>query len=420
MKKSIIFILCLMPFIQKAQTTVTDTVSTGPNYVNQIWYSLADDVISSQAKDNWDLAFELTGFNSSVLVNTQKTGVHVYLSPFTWTNWSSFDSTGYSSWTELHNSDTTWEIGALNRPGTYDTEDMGWGTYDMGSHGVSGTRLYLLNLPGNKFYQLGIKSLIAGTYTVTYKTLDNSDSTTFTVKKSDYNNKHFAYYSIETKTVLDREADNTVWDFTFTKYIYNNYPAGPGMFLDYPVTGMLHNKSVLVAEVRNTDVVNNVDYQNQNYSKRINEVGSDWKTFNNSTFKFEITDSLLYFVQDVNGDFWKLVMTGFGGSGNGNYILNKQKLTNSSVLSFENQNKLIVYPNPAASNSNLYIVCNFEVKSDVTVVITDINGKVVYEALVNQVDGFQAIEIPANLTHGVYNININDGASSVNKLVVVE
>ncbi len=419
MKQTIFITLGLLPFLLKAQTVKLDTVSTGANYANQIWYSLANDEVGSVSKDNWDLAFELTGFNSSILVNTQKTGEAVYLSPYTWTNWSAFDTTGYKSWTALHNSDTTWEIGALSRPGTYDTEDMGWGSYDMGSHAVLGTRLYLLVLPGNKFFQLGIKSLIAGTYTVTFKTLNNSDSTTFTIKKSDFPNKHFAYYNVDTKSALDREPLNSDWDFTFTKF-YTNIPVGGGQFMPYAVTGILHNKGIQVAEVKNTDVINNVDYMNQTYSSRINEIGSDWKSFNNTTFQYEITDSLLYFVEDLGGDIWKVIMTGFSGSTAGNYMLSKQKLTNSSVSRFDNNNQVNVYPNPTVKGSNLYLVCDFNTTENLNVTITDIYGKVVFQTTIQNVNGFNAIEIPAELNSGVYNISLNSGNVSAQQKLIIQ
>lgn len=419
MKQTILITLALIPFVLKAQSVKLDTVSTGANYVNQIWYSLANDEVGTAPKDNWDLAFELTGFNSSILVNTQKTGEAVYLSPYTWTNWSAFDTTGYKSWSSLHNSDTTWEIGALSRPGTYNTEDMGWGSYDMGSHAVLGTRLYLLVLPGNKFFQLGVKSLIAGTYTVTFKTLDDSDSTTFTIKKSDFPDKQFAYYNVETKTALNREPLKSDWDFTFTRF-YTNIPVGGGQFLPYVVTGLLQNKGIKVAEVQKTDVINNVDYMNQTYTSRINEIGSDWKNFNNGTFKWEITDSLLYFVEDLNGDIWKVIMTDFSGSTAGNYMLSKQKLTNSSLFSFNANQEVRVYPNPSQKGSNLYVVCDFASNENVSITLTDHTGKIVYQSSVLSVNGFVALELPLELSSGVYAMNITSGSQTAQQKIIIQ
>lgn len=416
MKKSFITILCILPLITNAQTVIVDTVSTGANYINQIWYSLQNDEVASQAKDNWDLGFELTGFNSSILVNTQKSGVACYQSPYNWANWNAFDTTGYKQWQALHNSDTTWEIGALSRNGVYDTEDMGWGSYDMSSHAIVGTRLFLLSLPGNKLYKLGIKSLISGVYTVTYKSIDNTDSTTFTVKKADYSNKHFAYYSFDTKATLDREPDYNDWDITFTKYIYNNYPLGGGQFMPYGVTGILQNKGVKVAEVIKTDL-SITDYQNRTFATRMNEIGSDWKTFNNTTFQFTITDSLVYFVEDKDNNIWKVIMTGFSGGTAGNYMFSKQKLGNLSVYDFDANNTISIYPNPSNGNS-ITLISDLQSETSVDIIITDMQGKVVYEQRVSEMNGFNALEIPVEFGKGVYNVTLQNGSNSVTKKLV--
>lgn len=416
-------VICLIGFIalsSKAQTTVKDTVSTSANYVNQIWYSLNNDEVGSQPKDNWDLAFELTGFNSSILVNTQKSGEAVYLSPFNWNEWSTFDTAGYKSWPALHNSDTSWEIGALNRPGIYNTEDMGWGSYNMNSHAILGTRLYLLVLPGNKFYQLGIKSLIAGTYTATYKTLDNTDSVTFTVKKSDFVARQFAYYDIASKSTLNREPDNTSWDLTFTKYIYNNYPIGNGQFMPYGVTGVLFNKYMTAAELRKVDVNSNVDFSKLQYTAKINEVGSDWKTFNNSTFQWTITDSLMYIVEDIENNYWKLIMTGFSGSTAGKYMFSKEKLQNVSVTTLSTNNTISVFPNPANQNGDLNLVFNFQSNENVIVSITDMSGRSVHQSIFNNVNGYQAVSLPLALNQGMYNITFTSANHSSSQIILVK
>jgi hypothetical protein len=406
MKKIILSISILTALNSMAQI-VTDTVSTGANYTNQVWYSLLNDEIKSHPKDSWDLGIELSGFNSSIHVNTTKTGTAVYLSPYNWGQWNQFDTAGYKSWAALHNSDTMWDIGALNKPGNYDTEDLGWGTYDNSTHVISGTRLYLITLPGNKFIKLGVASLANGTYTITYSNTDKTDSTTFKVIKSNYTERNFVYYNFVTKTIVDREPSNKTWDLTFTRYIYNNYPSGPGTFIQQPVSGLLQNKGVKIAEVRKTDIMTTNTYTGRTFTSRMNEIGSDWKTYNFNNNTYTITDSLVYFVQDLKRNIWKVVMTGFSGNVAGNYVFTKQKLGNLSVASFDDNNKVFIYPNPAAQGQSITLITDLGNGINATKLsISDMNGQVVFEDINPVNNNLGAIEIPFAFSKGVYFISI--------------
>lgn len=402
----------------QAQTVVYDTVSTGSGYANQIWYSFQTDEMGSQAKDNWDLAFEISGFNSSIRANTTKNaGLAVYESPYDWSQWRQFDTAGYKQWKSLYDSDTLWDIGALNRPGTYNTADLGWGSYDPSSHVVSGTRLFLLNVAG-KAIKLSVRNLVNGVYTVTYAGVDNSDSTTFTVTKSNYTNKNFAYYAFDTKTILDREPDNSAWDITFTKYI-TDLPAGPGQYMPYAVTGILQNKGVKIAEVRNVNVANTNDYQNRNFSSLINEIGYDWKVFNMNTFTYEVTDSLLYFVQDRDRNIWKVVLTGFSGSSQGNYMFSKQKLGNLGLVSFNHDNRVQLYPNPLSSGGTLTLVTDLNSADNMSLSISDINGQIIFADTNPVINNLGVISLPDVFSKGVYFITLHTAEGAITKKLLV-
>lgn len=398
---------------------VYDTVSTGAGYANQIWYSLQSGEMGSDAKDNWDLAFEISGFNSSIRVNTQKTaGLAVYQSPYNWSQWSQFDTTGYKQWKSLYDSDTLWDIGALNKPGTYNTADLGWGSYDPSTHVVSGTRLFLLTMPG-KAIKLSVRNLINGVYTVTYAGVDNSDSTTFTLNKNSYTNRNFAYYAFDSKSIIDREPDNSSWDITFTKYI-TELPAGPGQFMPYAVTGVLQNKGVKVAEVKNADVSKTNDYQGRDFSSWINEIGYDWKVFNMNTFTYEVTDSLVYFLQDRDRNIWKIVFTGFSGSGTGDYMFSQEKLGNLGLVSFNNDNRIQLYPNPLNAGGTLTLVTDLNAANgNMSLSISDINGQTVFADANPVVNNLGAINLPDVFSKGVYFVTLHTAQGAITKKLLV-
>lgn len=417
MKKIIQLSIALFAVSAQAQTTIYDTVSTGALYANQVWYSLSNDEVGSQPKDDWDLAIEISGFNSSIMVNTQKEGLTVYQTPFNWSQWSQFDTTGYKQWNLLHNSDSLWDIGALNKTGTYNSSDLGWGTYDGTTHMINGTRLFLIT-SASGMMKLGVQNLANGAYTITYAKIDNSDSTTFTVAKTDYTDRNFAYYTFATKALTNREPSNKTWDLTFTRYIYNNYPLTGGGTMPYPVTGVLLNKKVKAAEVRNTYIPTTNDYTNQTFGPKISEIGSDWKAFTGSTYM--ITDSLVFFVQDLSQNIWKVVMTGFAGGSTGNYMFSKQKLGNLSVASVNESNKVYVYPNPVSSNGIITLLTDLDnTLNNVSISITDVNGRVLYEDTKPVQNAMGAYEIQNINTNGIYFINLKSDNLTVTKKIIV-
>ena len=84
MKKALLIIfspVLLTPLF--AQTA--ETVSTHAGSTDQVWYSLQNGEAGRQALSNWDLAFEMAGFTSSIRVNTAK-GLLVYETPNALTN----------------------------------------------------------------------------------------------------------------------------------------------------------------------------------------------------------------------------------------------------------------------------------------------------------------------------------------------
>lgn len=77
-----------------------------------------------------------------------------------------------------------------------------------------------------------------------------------------------------------------------------------------------------------------------------------------------------------------------------------------------------VYPNP--SNEISYVEFNNDKSADLTIRLTNLDGKVIYTNYLGNRVGFNRVELnTANLSAGIYFIElINDGISSVNKLIV--
>jgi hypothetical protein len=398
--------LLLLQQSAMAQAPVTDTVSLGTGYANQVWYSLQNGEQGSAPKNNWDIAFDLSAYGASVLANTV-TGTKVWLYAAGDTaDWSTLDTTGLSTWPAKYNSDTSWALGAFSQ-GQSSAFDMGWGMYNSITHYVDGDSLYVVKLPDNSWRKLWIVRLANGMYTFRYATLDNSSDQLVVLDKANYTGKNFVYYSLQNNSAIDREPLGASWDLLFTQY--TGFIPQP-----YTVAGVLANNGVTVAEARGVDV-NNVFYTGYTFATAINEIGYDWKAFTSS---WTIEDSLVYFVQTVPGDVWKVVFTGFSGSSTGNYIFTKELISPASVHEEDAGAIKTLYPNPAAENATLV----FSTATDlpVTITVTDFSGKTVYASTTGVTRGLQQHVLPANeWAPGMYIVSLQaDGKTAFSKLVV--
>lgn len=423
MKKQLllgVLALTTIEAIAQPQPTVTDTVILGNGYANQIWYSLPNDEVGTQPKNNWDLAFCAKAGNNSDIMFNHSNGAMIWAYPKAdKSGWSSVDTSGLSTWTGQYNSETEW-FGALGR--YYDVNDpfdLGWGKYDMGTHFINGDSIYIVKTQTNTYKKLIIDKLAGGTYTFTYANLDGSDSTTSTIVKSAYTTKKYGYFNLTTKTAVDREPSTANWDLTFGQYNTGDYAAMgmPG----YTVTGILVNDTLEVAKavvdpaLRATYVA----YSSLTFSDKINGLGYNWKT-NSGVIK----DSNVYFVRRNNGDIWKINFTGWisGMSGNGSVIFTKLKLSTTSIGNIATNNTtLAISPNPAVVGQNISIIYNFETNvNTASATVYDMTGRIVVSQQLETSKGLHTYTFNSrNLIAGTYIISINaNGQATYQKFIV--
>lgn len=390
-------------------TSTTDTVSTEASYANQVWYSLPNDEQGSTPKDNWDVAFEISGYAASVLANTQK-GLAVYQSPYAIAQWSSVDTTGIATWKVLENGETSWSEGALNT-NPDNNYDLGWGVYDMNTHSVTGDSIYVIHLANGGWKKFKINSLANSAYSFTWADIDGQNEQTASLAKSGYTGKNFGYYSLENNAALDREPATADWDITFTKYMTVIYTPAPTL---YGVTGVLLNKGVTGIKASGVDVAS-VDYNNFTFQTDINTIGYNWKSFAGT---WTIEDSLAFFVKRSNGDIWKLIFTGFGGSSTGNYIFSKEQVytATTGIQETDAITTLGIYPNPAHNTVNIVFNNNRSDNNSTGLTIYDLSGRVVMQQSFNAIGGLnnEVVDV-TGLNTGIYLLNVGGKTS---KLIV--
>lgn len=387
---------------------INETVSLGASYVNEVWYTLSDGTETAAPKAEWDLAFSVDGFSSSIRVNNGN-GVELYAYPNgTNADWNSVDASDIANWEPLYNSYTDWEIGAFDVNLNPNIQfDYGWGVYNMSTHFVTGDSLFVIKLADGSLKKLDIINLANGSFNFRYGNLDNSEEVTTAFVKSDYAGKMFGYYSIVTDEFIDREPAE--WDLLFKKYI--GYVPTP-----YAVTGILAHPNWTIAEATGiADPATYTDFQSETFGTDANTIGDDWKTFNMTSFQYDIAADRVYFMQNEGGDIWKIIPTGFGGSATGDVEFSKEQLTFAG-LTEENQQFVSIYPNPATDN----LTISFDSKSATTTIsVKNSIGQIVATETFNSATGLTQKQLNiSHLDNGVYFIEINQNNSTTSKSVI--
>lgn len=402
---------------------VTDTVSVGmPNnslsYPNQVWYSLENGVQKIEMRNEWEIAFDLKGFTAGVMINSA-TGVQLWKYPKNnlANGWSNVDTAGLSTWGDRYNSDTSWSLGAIGRYADPNNSfHLDWGTYNLTTHVVNGDSLYIVKLLNGQFKKFAIESLANGVFDYKYANLDGSNPTSKTLAKLDYPNKNFAYVNLSTQTTLDREPQADQWDLQFSQYT-------AFVPIPYGVTGVLLNRNTEAVRVSNLpDVLTNVDYTSKTFSTEINTIGYNWKSFNGSGYVMK--DSQLFFVRTLQGDVWKLIFKGFGGSTTGNFIFSKQKIYHAPTGLSTVQNRpnftMMVAPNPAIHTAN--VLCNFGAQAiEVKLFVFDISGRSVYVHDFGNTSGVQSYQLPiSQFPKGDYVVMVHSTAGNITQKFMVQ
>ena len=291
-------------------TINSEAISLGASYANDVYYRLSDGLITSVPRNNWDIAFCVSPREASILTNTTS-GVELKVYPTTtgW-EWSDpVDTTGYSGWAPMYNSDTTWAEGAFNMNAT-GHPNYGWGEYDMNTHNLAGVALYIIKTRAGDYKKIWIQEKLSADqqFTFQYANLDGSDEQTVILDLAG-STKNFVYYSIDTDEEVDREPAADQWDLVFTKYIDRS--------IDYTVTGVLQNIDVTAQESTDTDPASTV-FPSTGFLTNMSVIGSDWKIFNMDTFEYSIDDSRVFYVKDLNGQVYRIRFRSFEGSSTGN------------------------------------------------------------------------------------------------------
>jgi hypothetical protein len=421
-----IALITLSPVLVKAQliNPVTDTVIMGAGYANEVYYSLADGTKGSVNRKQWDIAFRASRMSASILTNDAANNNTIGLNGvelYTYSNadtsgWNSIDTAGFSTWKNLVNSTTDWETGAFcqNQLGH---PDYGWGKYNSATHDVVGDSLYIIKLRDGSLKKLWIVRKYSSLNQVEFRfaNIDNSGETNVLLDCTPYETKNFVGYSLTTNAIVDFEpAPSSDWDILFTKYMYT-YPDG----VLYPVTGVLNNYNIKVNTFNQVPTDFRM-FEPETMDSTRSSIGWEWKYLDGS-FIYHVYDSLVYFVQDLEGNIHRLVFKEFAGSSSGRIVLQKELLSLAGIGDVEIAPvNMAVYPNPA--NIQTSVILNPGNIQIIDISLADLSGQVVYkEQLQVQKRELNTITLPlSGITSGIYLLRIQAGNQNMVKKIVIQ
>ena len=413
MKTKIFLLLIIISFTTVKAQEITVNTSMGVDYENMVYYKLNNQTETVFPANSWDISFLRTSTYDFDLRANDHYGIEVFEASNNVADWSTIDIGNETNWTALHNSNTQWNGGAFsNGSATY-----GWGEYNSVTHHVTGSIIFVLKY-ANGTYVKFINEDYYGGYTFKYSKWNAATSSwgadqTYNISNTQNPDNRYNYYSFLNDAEVVAEPAITDWDFVFTKY-YKDYYGDGSVF--YPVTGVLQNSTVQVAENLNEADTDPLP-TNLTYSEEINTIGDDWKHFDNG---YTVDSDTKYYVKYGDSSIYRMWFTSFTGSTTGDLTFKFENVTNA--LGFEEVSKNLsfgLFPNPS-NNKQVTIVYDQSNSINNSVEIYNLNGQQVYKKQLANTNGFfnNALNL-SELSKGVYLVKINADDKSITKKLVL-
>jgi hypothetical protein len=345
--------------------------------------------------------------------------------------YASMDTAGWSSWKSFTNDAHKHELGAFNQSlNKANSWDFSWGTYNSGTHIITGDSLFLLvvnNGAGNDYIKfMPIAQYPNGDFTFRYDVVGGTKNSSIidTLKQSAANGGAYKYFNFTTKSVTVEPIGGD-WDLDFTRY-YDTAWNGSA-YVPYPLTGVQSKSGTLVSKIDNTlwddlkakgqifvdssrDTTGGNGFQND-----LSRIGSKWKTFNGQSY--DMVANLNYIIEKKVGsslEYWAIQFTGFVGSSAGIIILNRTKLGATTSVNNLSSN-VSIFPIPTTNNIYVKPLTGAKIQ---TIVLRSMDGRVVRNASNNNFDVSNAAQLSiADMPAGQYIIEVQTSMGSHSQII---
>ena len=205
--------------------------------------------------------------------------------------------------------DWHFELGEFN----IDSNSFGSWWDSMSTQPISAGKVYIINLGRDEtglplgFVKLKFGNFYGSSYSITYASINENDSTTTLVDKD--NTRNYRYVNLLSKSIVTNiEPDKGTWDLCFTRYTIIFYEP---YYLPYEVTGVLHNPSKVTAYMDSTvnfDSIQINDFDETRLIHRRDAIGYLWKLIDDfgATGTYSIKRHFVYFIKTDEDKFYKL------------------------------------------------------------------------------------------------------------------
>ncbi len=411
MSKNLFLLFSFIALINSAMAQISQ-ISTGAGYQKQTYYNLTTGTSKTVAHTTWDLAFSVYGQQDAGIFVNEAAGSSMGQSlPATEAYQAPTDNfsdviTAAQVTDRLYNTEQNWSYGALNElRDTSDVFDYGWGKYNFGTNTVEGKHVFVLKLRDGTYRKVEIQKLALTKYTFRHAALDGTDEKTITIDKKDFAGNTLAYFSFAAgKTVVVEPTDG--FDLLFTRYSAL-LTQGPTT-TQYIVAGILTNRGIQTAKAIGIDpkTVKVADYATK-FSKDIDSIGHDWKSFNLAANKWEVSTNRAYFVKMKDQTIWKLVFTDFEGSATGTATFEKTNLGKPVAINENISNSIQYKVFPSTLQDNLNIAFDAPQSERIELAIINAAGRVELQQGIEANTGFQVFSLDAsNLSTGLHFVRL--------------
>lgn len=281
-----------VPKFDRGSVSTIQIEMTG-TYKNQVWYSLAaNKVVATNAKTDWDLAFEASAEGWHIVLNGSKSmrASRMQVSDLAQIT----DTTGSTA------------IALPDMPsGNFDSTAIGdWRNKEICyiiHRGYSETGRF------QGFWKLKMKSVDAQTYVFEYG--DVFGKTRYEGKVTKNGTYRWNAFSFTSRQQVQIEPPKESYDLCFTQYSTVFYDP----FMYYQVTGALTVPGSRVARIPSKTFaeISLSDTVVHRFSPRADAIGYDWKSFDLNTNLYTTHSEIGYIIQDSHGYFYKLHFVDF-------------------------------------------------------------------------------------------------------------
>jgi hypothetical protein len=401
--------------------TANDSVSTLPGCTQMVFYNLSTGAKTVAPDTAWHIAVSIRHVDypyntvgATTIRFNEASGMKLFIAPNADTStFETLDTTGWRTWHQLHDSDSSIDNGAFNSTRNLNADppfDYGWGMYNDNNHNVIGDSVFLIVLPNGQFKKFIVAALVYDTmWVLKYENLDNSQLDTAFVDKNVYTGKEFVYLNLQNNSIYDFEPPADEWDLEFLRY------AVPVSIKPDEVlvkTGVWTNKGETVAIDSGVNI-SATDYSTLSLIANTDAIGWNWEIYNPLDSQYTARDSLVYFVQTLNGAIYKMIYTGYGGLATGVISFYQKQLSYPSAInSVKDKGDVELYPVPAAN----YLHIAAPGISPSVFKIFDMSGKLINSfASAAQTTGLNT----ASLDNGMYLLSAQqDGLTYFKRFIV--